>query len=521
MKKIRIKPLQALLIGLYVFLFGGIYHSTLRYLVTNDWEREGFSYGYLIPFIVAYLIWIKKDELQEKVSRPAWIGILPLLLGLFFYWLGELGGEFMTLYLSMWLVVVGLGWIHLGWAKLKVIWFPFFYMLSMFPPPAFIIANLTLKLQLIASKLGTGMIDLLGIPVFLEGNVIQLEYTKLQVVEACSGLNSLISLLVLSLLLAYFFKDHLWKRTTLFFSSIPLAIFLNATRITLTAVLYKYFGQVVADGFFHNFSGLVIFLVSIPTLFLELWFLQKLPPIARKTTESMGPRKDESFKKTASSLTQARVLRPQFGVAVLLMGITLVLSTRIDFQEKTPILKPFSAFPLAVAEWTTRGMQAMDKIYLDTLDLSDYLIADYYNPRRQSVNLYVAYYASQSKGKSIHSPTTCLPGGGWKINQTGTIALEVSKNPDRPLRVNRAVMQLGKGRQVAYYWFSQRGRVLTNAYQLKIYNFIDSIKMQRTDGALVRIITTIGALEKLEDADERLKKFIREMNPVLNEFIPG
>ena len=132
MQKIRIKPLPALMIGIYVLLFGGIYHSTLRYLVTNDWEREGFSFGYFIPFLVAYLIWLKKDELLEKVSKPGWVGILPLLMGLFFYWLGELGGEFMTLYLSMWLVAVGLCWIHLGWAKLKVIWFPFFFMLKSF-----------------------------------------------------------------------------------------------------------------------------------------------------------------------------------------------------------------------------------------------------------------------------------------------------------------------------------------------------------------------------------------------------
>jgi len=130
-------------------------------------------------------------------------------------------------------------------------------------------------------------------------------------------------------------------------------------------------------------------------------------------------------------------------------------------------LKSFSSFPLEVAEWSAKKRIDMEKIYLDALDLSDYVMADYHNSQNQSVNLYVAFYSSQSKGKSIHSPATCLPGGGWKFKQTGVIALELLNNPDPHMQVNRAVMQLGANKQLAYYWYSQRGRILTNAYQLK------------------------------------------------------
>jgi exosortase D (VPLPA-CTERM-specific) len=228
--------------------------------------------------VVLYLVWDKRNELAELPSIPSWKGLVPVTLGLMLFWLGELGGEYFTLYISLWLVVVGLLWIHLGWRKIKAITFALFMTLTMFPLPNFLYTKLTLKLQLIASQLGVAMIDLFGMPVYREGNVIDLGFTKLQVVEACSGLNSLISLVVLGLLLVYFFRAHFWKRAVLLISTVPLAIFTNSLRITLTAVLYKFWGPKVAEGFFHGFSGLLIFLICIPVLLLEMWILTKLPP---------------------------------------------------------------------------------------------------------------------------------------------------------------------------------------------------------------------------------------------------
>jgi EpsI family protein len=133
----------------------------------------------------------------------------------------------------------------------------------------------------------------------------------------------------------------------------------------------------------------------------------------------------------------------------------------------------------------------------------------------------VAYYESQRKGESIHSPATCLPGSGWTFDQSGSVNISDIPGHNEFMRVNRAVMQLDQKRQLSYYWFHQRGRILTNAYQLKIYVFWDALTQQRTDGALVRLITPVYADEKIEAADARLKKFIRDIEPVLEEYIPG
>jgi EpsI family protein len=160
-------------------------------------------------------------------------------------------------------------------------------------------------------------------------------------------------------------------------------------------------------------------------------------------------------------------------------------------------------------------------MFLDELDLSEYLMVNYSNTTGKVVNFYVAYYESQSKGKSIHTPATCLPGSGWDFRQSGTVPVSDVLSKNGAMRVNRAVMQLGRQFQLSYYWFPQRGKILTNAYQLKLYAFWDSLTKQRTDGALVRLITPVYQNEKLEHTENRLQKFVQAIVPVLDEYIPG
>ncbi len=525
---LNIKPMSWLKIALYAVLLLGIYFSTLTWLVTKDWERESYSYCYLIPFVVLYLIWSKKDEYAALPAMPSWKGLVPILLGTVMFWIGNLGGEFLTLYISLWLILVGIIWMHIGWHKIKTIAFALFFMLTMFPVPHFIHDKVTLKLKLISSKLGVAMIQLYGMPAYREGNVIDLGFTRLQVVDACSGLNSLISLLVLSLLLVYFFRAHIWKRLFLFFSAIPLAILTNSMRITLTSILFKYFGQKAAEGFFHGFSGLLIFVFCLPVLFLEMKILSKLPPVPdelpaeRERSENSQGMVDETVTDPNRHDNAANSLNanPQFITVILLLVVTLALSQGIEFQEKIPLAKPFNQFPLEVGEWA--GVSTpMEQVYIDTLDLSDYAIIDYHSKSGKPVNFYVAYYESQSKGAAIHSPTTCLPGGGWSFEKSGAVTFPISSGDRKQMTVNSALMQKGRSKQLAYYWFDQRGRILTSAYQLKLYAVWDSIIQQRTDGALVRIITPVHELEKVALAHARLQKFTRDIAGGLEEFIPG
>ena len=210
---------------------------------------------------------------------------------------------------------------------------------------------------------------------------------------------------------------------------------------------------------------------------------------------------------------------PQFVVVALMLTVTAVLSQGVEFRERTPVAQPLSDFPLEMGRWEGDS-QKMAAKFIAELDLSDYVIVDYKNPGGRSVNFYAAYYESQSKGESIHSPATCLPGSGWILGQAGTTRIPVPHGAQDTMDVNRAFMQKGGAKQLSYYWFPMRGRILTNAYQLKIYNFWDGLTRQRTDGALVRLITPVYRDEDVEDADERLIAFAKEIVPVLNEFLP-
>jgi len=264
-----IKPVSWVKGALYGLLLGGVYYSTLTYLV-HQWSRDDFTHCYLIPAIVVYLIWEKRQELTEAISTPSWTGFLSLGLGLAFFWLGELGGEYFTLYLSLWLVLVGLCWLHVGWQKLKIMAFPLVMALAMFPLPGFLYGKISVQLKLVSSQLGVALMQTYGMSAYREGNVIDLGFTQLQVVDACSGLRYLIPLIVLGVLLAYMFKAAFWKRAVVVMSTVPLSIITNSIRIALTGILYEMAGPKVAEGFFHGFSGWFIFMFSLAVLLGEM-----------------------------------------------------------------------------------------------------------------------------------------------------------------------------------------------------------------------------------------------------------
>jgi EpsI family protein len=254
--------------------------------------------------------------------------------------------------------------------------------------------------------------------------------------------------------------------------------------------------------------------------------LEKLPPVQSKT--SSGSKKTDSItsgnnpdRLTKNVTKYGSFLQPIFIVAVILLGATLAISHTVDFREKIPIKKNLDQFPLKVGEWHADQHQTMAQKFIDTLDLSEYVIVNYQNLNSKKINFYVAYYESQRKGESIHSPATCLPGSGWSFDQSGTVKIADVPGDNKTMKVNRAVMQLGRNRQITYYWFPVRGRMLYNAYQLKIYNFWDALTHQRSDGALVRLITSVYENETVDDAEKRLQSFVRDVVPVLEEYLPG
>lgn len=503
-------------------LLGAMYYTSLSWLVIKDWNREDYTYGWLIPGIVLYLLWDNRRQFLQAPTVPSWWGGLLLLPGVLFFWIGELSGEFFTQYFSLTLVVVALCWMMTGWRKLKAILFALLFSFAMYPPPHFLHNKITFQLKLISSEIGVQLLHWYGMSAYREGNVIDLGFTQLQVVDACSGLRYLFPLLVMTLLLTYFFKAAFWKKCVLVLSAIPLTITTNSFRIAMTGVLYEIWGPVAAEGFFHSFSGWFIFMFGLVVLLLEMWVLTGFKSLRSLGIFSAPPEQDieQVEVKGGVSRSGASLFRPpQFSIAVLLLAASVLVVQGVDFSEKVPAAQAFSQFPLQLGSWNgKKGF--LEQNIIDTLDLSDYAIVNYIGSDNKQVNFYTAYYQSQTKGESIHSPATCLPGSGWSFDKAGTVKIPVAYGNLGSIPVNRAFMSKGDVHQLSYYWFPQRGRVLTNAYELKFFNFWDALTKQRTDGGLVRLITPVYAGEQVDNADARLVAFMKDLLPEMSYYFP-
>ncbi|HXW68238.1 MAG TPA: exosortase, partial [Dissulfurispiraceae bacterium] len=191
--------------AIYAGLLAIMYYSTYDWLVRMDWSRDDYNYCYLILLVVLYLIWDKRNKWLNVPAVPSWHGLFIMVPGILLFWIGELAGELFSIYISSWLVAAGILWTHNGWRKLRTMTFPLFMALFLFPLPHFINTKLTFSLKLLSSEIGIKIIQLFGMSAYREGNVIDLGFTQLQVVDACSGLRYLIPLFIMGILMAWFY----------------------------------------------------------------------------------------------------------------------------------------------------------------------------------------------------------------------------------------------------------------------------------------------------------------------------
>jgi exosortase len=245
-----------------------LYHGVAVKLVTDWYELPDFSHGFLIPFFAAFLLWDKRHQLRRTAIAPSWAGLWLVVLGLFTLLLGIFGADLFLQRLSFVLLAAGLVWTLLGSAMLHQVKFVLFVLLLAIPLPTILYNQITFPLQIVASKLASTLLPLAGVPVLREGNVIQLPAMQLEVAEACSGIRSLMSLFTVAVIYGYFLERGNWRRVVMALSSIPIAVAANGARIFGTGLCVQYWDPVKAMGFFHEFSGWLMFLVSLACLYL-------------------------------------------------------------------------------------------------------------------------------------------------------------------------------------------------------------------------------------------------------------
>jgi exosortase D (VPLPA-CTERM-specific) len=506
--RIGLLSLLAVTVTLVVFS-GALMQLTVRWN-----QQEEYSHGYLIPVVTAWLLWTRRDALRESIGRPSWAGLALIVVAVAMHIIGELSAIFILSQLGFIVALLGIVLAAGGYPLLKVTFVPIIFLLFAIPLPYFIDASLTLQLQLISSKLGAFFIQLLGIPVYLEGNIIDLGIYKLQVVEACSGLRYLFPLLSLGFLAAYLFRAPWWQRALVFLSAVPITIVMNSMRIALTGITMDRWGARMAEGVLHYFEGWVIFIVSAGILIIEIvvlaWFSGKS---LRQVFDV--PEVKPSFPGERHLAAPGLLALTVCLLAIVAGGLGVSFITHRS--EIAPERARFAAFPATIGPW--QGYPAiMDVDTEKGLGLDDYILSNYSRSDGTPVNFYVAYYGSQRKGLSPHSPSVCLPGGGWLITK---FERTTYVNGDSTIPVNRVIIEQDGAKQLVYYWFDERGRKIADEWWAKWYLLADAITMNRTDGALVRLITSIRSGETEREADERLRAFMHEIMPRLDAYLPA
>ena len=492
------------------------HYPALEFMVATWQQVEEYSYGWFVPAISAFLIWQRSDQLRLHELKGSWWGMAVVGLALL---LGAVGQLSAIRVFSQYGFVVGLVGIALagtGWRGLRILAVPLAMLLFMIPLPQFVLREVSHSLQLVSSEIGVWLIRGFGISVYLEGNVIDLGSYKLQVVEACNGLRYLFPLMVLGTLAAYFFEAPLWKRVLLVVSTVPLTIAINSLRIGLIGVTVEHWGTEMAEGLVHDLEGWFMFIICLALLMGEMVLLSRLGGPRRPLSQLMALDPPSNLP-PGTAVHQRRLSAPMAATALLLLAAAALALWLPERSQKAPPRQTFASFPLQLPGGWAGRTEKLDTEIVAALAVTDYHIANYRRDNEPWVNFYTAYYASQSGGESSHSPRTCIPGDGWAISDIEQKVLPLAQGP---LHVNRALIQKGEQRQLVYYWFRQRGRSLTGEFQVKWLILHDAIVHDRSDGALLRLVTPVLPGEDVIQADRRITDFVAAANPLLGNFIP-
>jgi exosortase D (VPLPA-CTERM-specific) len=492
-----------------VFLFS----SVLPKLVQDWWDDENYSHGLLMPFVIGYIVWSEWDRLQreDKESAPK-IGLAISLLAIALLLAGTLGSELFTQRIAFVLMLAGVTLYLFGSRVLRVLLVPLTLLLLSIPIPQIIFNGIALPLQLIASKFAGYGITALGIDVGRRGNIIELiplgtdQLVGLEVVDACGGIRSLVTLAALAVLLVYLTADNerpdgrffsflknpdFFRGIVLALSAVPIALVTNALRVIVTGAATYYWGREIATGTAHDVFGWITFFFGLVALIVVNEILRRLQH--RIWGRASFSHELGSIAASTKGTSNYQVLGI---IAVILVGGLFI--HWLDRRTEIPVDRiPLTQMPRKIGEWWMVGTDVRFNLATeDVLRATDYIMRDYYTVYGQKANLYIGYYDSQRTGATYHSPKNCLPGSGWQMTSGKTLTVQTGAG--RSLEVKRYVVDRGDQRAMMVYWFQGRGRSTSSEYADKLYKIYDSIFMGRSDGAMVRILTPIyGGDEEL------------------------
>ncbi len=484
----------------------------------NLWKRWGnqqeLSHSYFIPVISAYLLWINRDTVRKSIGAPSFLGVIIIGAALLMLLLGQLTSIFLFQHLGLVTAIAGLIAAYGGRSLLRTTAAPVAFLYFAVPPPYWVITVLSWKFQQMSSILGVAMVELMGIPVHLSGNIIDLGEYKLQVAEACSGLRYLFPFLSLGVMAAYMYRGRLWQRAVIVAATVPITVVMNSFRIAATAAMVQAYGVDHAEGALHFFEGWMVFLFCLIALFgvialLARFSRPRVNPLEALTTPDLPLTTPK-----ATGRSHMTVFASVAAAAVLTIGASQIVT---DDALIIPERKAFSGVPGEFDGWFA-DVRPLDPSVAEVLGADDSIVVNLRSPEGDDYNLYFAYLNAQRDGRSWHSPRQCIPGGGWKI--VGQSVVNTTSGDGGRFSYNRLIIQNGDYRQLVYYWYDQRGRKVANEFVMKFWLIVDAVSRKRSDGAMIRLLTPIYDGMTVEDADKKLQGMIGRVETFLPAYVP-
>jgi exosortase D (VPLPA-CTERM-specific) len=493
-------------------LFIAAYWVPIKGTVNTWFNSEDYSFGLIIPFISAYLIWDKRACLRDAPIKSYWIALPVLILSVILSLYGILGSSGNISRPLIPVLIILFTAFCFGKAVTRRLFFPFAFLIFMIPLPAFLERTLGVYLKSVSSNLGGSLISLCNIPVNVSGNVIDLGVTQLQVVDACSGLRYLFPLIALGLVYTYYFERVLWKKIFCVAATIPIAVLTNGLRIGITGILTNSYGPKVAEGFFHEFTGWGLFMASFAFLLLLGWTLKFLPT---KMVPAGGAAE------APSEFTKGRVgnINISFLVSVALLLLVAALSWSTGALPPVKLQGGIAEFPLVFADWRGRS-EVVDPEIVVKSGAEESFSGIYQNSKDEVISLYVGYRrtAFMENENFFHSPTVCLPSSGWNVIRTTT--RKVSGVPSFPnLAVTEMVTENMGTKNIVYFWFQTKNQSTPDKNINRYHLAMHAIKRDNTYDLFIRPVMHVLPNENIEDAEKRLDQFIREMMGVMIPFL--
>ncbi|MBX7054016.1 MAG: EpsI family protein [Pyrinomonadaceae bacterium] len=478
---------------------GFLYFSVISKLGYDWWTDENYSHGLLVPIVIGVILWLEREKLAAYSDGGSkLIGSISIAAAFVLLLAGTLGSELFTQRISLLVMAAAIVTYFFGRRMLLNLAVPFGLLFLAIPIPQIIFNRIAFPLQLWASQVSVWGIRLFEIPVVRKGNVIDIlprgatQTLSLEVVEACSGIRSLMTLVTLALVLSYFTRRNddgpyggftladLGRTILLMVAAVPIAVFTNAGRVMGTGILTFYYGRSATDGIWHDVSGWLVYVAALAILIIANFVLRRL-----LRDSSASPETKKGFKVNPSRAGALPV------IAALILG-GLAVNWFVGRGEVQVSRTMLSELPKTLGTWGQRGDEIkFGKDVEAVLRTTDYTMREYTSQSGRVANIYIGYYSTQRTGATYHSPQNCLPGAGWVMSDPQIVTITTSDG--RTFNANRYLLKNGVYNEVMIYWYQGRGRIEASEYEDKLNTVFDSITRRRTDGAMVRVMTSVGA----------------------------